>query len=220
MTSLGRITYVLVLMGCGTGCASMFVHGGRLTNGKEQSQVVAKYAIKGCVNTADGSAMQGPTAEYWLVDEPASVHKSRGLAVAEIDRAGNGTVITNAWMEPDGRHYFAWVGSNGWEYVIPTDTKKPGTRLVYVNVTTGDTPDRKTTKPTSAPSAKCVLWPAGVPAPSEPSASPAAPSASEPPPPAPSATGEPAPQPSGECFPKCRSGFVCTGGSCVPSGAK
>ena len=213
------------------GCASMFLNGGHFADGSEKQRVVAKYKVDGCVNTADGSPIQGTThAEYWLLKEP-----SGGVALAEMDRVGEGTVITNTWAEGDGDHFFTWVLSSGWEYVIPRDPGKSGTRIVYTGVSKGK--QGSATKPTSAPSATCTMSrldappaPAFVPpAPVPPPApafvppAPVPPPATEAPAPAPAPVA-PAPAPAhtkpsknAACFPACRYGFTCVKGACVSS---
>ena len=197
-----------------TGCASMFLNGGRFADGSEKGRVIAKYKVESCVGT-DGSPMQAPDAEYWLLKEP-----SGALALAEMDARGEGTVITNTWASADGDHFFTWVMSSGWEFVIPRDLNQAGTRIVYVGV--ANTKSGEVTKPTSAPSAKCamprsdaatagagvpVVGPAPAPAPASPPTPPAASAAEGP-------TAAPA---SGDktCFPACRAGFTCVGGACV-----
>lgn len=132
-----------------SGCASMFLNGGHFADGTEKSRVVAKYKVDKCVGT-DGSPIQGPDAEYWLLREPSGGH-----TLAEMDARGEGTVITNSWASGEGDHYFTWVMSSGWEYVIPRDMTKPATRIVYVGLATAKSGN--VTKPTSAPSrhARC-----------------------------------------------------------------
>lgn len=226
--SLWRVVGGVWVVASLSGCASMFLNGGHFADGSERNRVVAKYKIDACRNTSDGSPIQGPAdAEYWLLRE-----QSGGVALAEMDPKGEGTVITNTWAAGDGDHFFTWVMSSGWEYVVPRDSSKPATRLVYVGVT--KQVDGGATKPTSAPSATCTMprvggpaeggalgvvpvpvggAPAGGPAPAGevPPVAPAAtaPTSAAPSPSAPPAAGE------SSCFPTCRVGFTCIGGQCV-----
>ncbi|MFO0571482.1 MAG: hypothetical protein U0263_37980 [Polyangiaceae bacterium] len=212
----------LGLMGLTTlgACASMFLNGGHFSDGSEQSRVLAKYKVESCADTASGAPLQGTTeAEYWLIRE------KEGTALAEMDRTGKGTVITNAWPEADGDHYFAWVQQSGWEYVIPRERDKNATRIVYSNLSTGKVGG--VTKPTSSPNAKCVMKPmspagpapAASSAPVTPTATAAPAETTAPPPgatpvPPPATTAEPAAA-GAQCVPACRQSYVCVHGQCV-----
>jgi hypothetical protein len=169
------------------GCASMFLHGGHFADGTEKNRVIVKYGVESCVDLSDNSPLQGPTTEYWLLTEP------NGRSLAEMDQKGEGTVITNAWADGDGDHFFAWVQATGWEYVVPRDKSQPASRLAYVNVKKAKTGN--VTKPAGAPSAKCVLRPIGAPAATAPAPTQPAPVGTTPPVAPPPVAPAPLPQP-------------------------
>ena len=68
---------------------------------------------------------------------------------------GTGAVIINSWSDDKADHYFGWVQSSGWEYVIPKDPAGQPARLVYVGLKT--TQEGNVTKPTSPLAATCPL---------------------------------------------------------------
>ena len=61
---------------------------------------------------------------------------------------------TRVELDCKGEHYFAWVQSNGWEYVLPTTGG--GVRNVYAAVDK-TTAEDGSTRPTSAVYATCAL---------------------------------------------------------------
>lgn len=126
------------------GCASMFLNGGKLADHDYAKGRTDGYKVVKCTLLSNNSAINSPNTTYFLVDG--------GLFERSPD--GSGTLIQNRWQEADGDHYFAWVQSSGWEYVIPKSGAP--TRIVYTGLATGPGP-QGTTKPTSSPSARCEM---------------------------------------------------------------
>ncbi len=134
------------------GCASMFLHGARMADeGTPTNGSIANYTMPSCTGN-DGSAIAAPALTYHLL-EGAS-----GPELFERSADGSGAIIENRWQDADGLHFYAWVTSNGWEYVLPGPGAQ-GIRRVYINASAQQQTDG-TTRPTSAVSATCVLAPA------------------------------------------------------------
>jgi hypothetical protein len=135
---------------CASGCASWFMNGGKLVEDDYQPTVKAEYTVPGCKSLADGSAIAGPAdTTYKLVQD------GDGLGMFEQSADGTGAVINNHWKDDKGDHFFGWVQSSGWEYIVPSDADKPATRVVYTGLETRE--DGNVTKPTSAPVATCEM---------------------------------------------------------------
>jgi hypothetical protein len=129
-----------------SGCASMFMNGGNLVDaGEGPTAVKRSYKAPQCAMT-DGSSVAGPAdVTFQLVD----------AGIFERSSDGSGAVITNHWADAAGDHYFGWVKSSGWEYVIPQDPNAPANRLVYVGLDTKT--EGSVTKPATPVSATCPL---------------------------------------------------------------
>jgi hypothetical protein len=129
-----------------SGCASMFMNGGKLVDaGEGPTAVKRSYSAPSCKMT-DGSSVAGPSGvTFQLVDG----------GIFERSADGSGAVITNHWSDGAADHYFGWVQSSGWEYVIPQDPNAQANRLVYVGLSTKAEGD--VTKPATAVSATCPL---------------------------------------------------------------
>lgn len=140
----------IVILGLASGCASMFMHGGKLVDSGYKPTVQAKYTLQACKDN-NGGDLKGPDAKYLVVDDG----ESKGLFEKSPD--GTGAVITNHWSASDGDHYFGWVQSSGWEYIIPKSPEANGTRVIYVGLETQK--DGEITKPTSKPVGRCDLVP-------------------------------------------------------------
>jgi len=142
-------TYLLVLSSTLAGCASMFLNGAEMADHDYAAESRANYAVAACKTVGDNSPTQAPEATYHLVP------KDGRMALFERSPDGSGALITNQWSAADGVHYFTWVQSNGWEYVIK-DGAPTAQRIAYINVQNSQAPDG-TTRPTSAPAVKCDL---------------------------------------------------------------
>jgi hypothetical protein len=136
-----------------SGCASWFMNGGKLVDPGYAPAVKASYTAPACT-MADGSSAAGPAnIRFQLVQEGS------GTGIFERSQDGSGAVITNQWADGDGDHYFGWVQSNGWEYVIPRDASKQPVRRVYTGLQTRT--EGGATKPASPVSGTCPLVAAG-----------------------------------------------------------
>jgi hypothetical protein len=146
MIKLATLTFAVVTM---TGCASMFLNGAKIADKDYAKGATDGFKIAKCTNISNNESIQAPNATYHFVQG--------GLFERSSD--GTGAVINNKWSEDDGEHYFAWVQSSGWEYIVP----KAGapTRVVYTGLTTGPGP-QGATKPTSSPTARCEMQPIGA----------------------------------------------------------
>jgi hypothetical protein len=148
-----RIAAIVLAGAFVTGCASWFMNGGKLVDEDYAPEVKAAYRIVGCRVLADGSAIPGPTGTVFML-----VSDTDGAGLFERSDDGTGAVINNRWSDEKGDHYFGWVQSNGWEYVIPADPSAKPVRIVYSGLAT--TQEGTITKPASAPVATCELVPA------------------------------------------------------------
>jgi hypothetical protein len=131
-----------------SGCASMFMNGGKLVDAHYKPAVKASYRAETCT-TKEGTSVPGPPVTFQLVQEGPIT------GIFERSPDGSGAVITNHWSDDKGDHYFGWVQSTGWEYVMPKDPAAPATRLVYVGLQRSE--EGGVTKPTSAVGATCAL---------------------------------------------------------------
>jgi hypothetical protein len=133
-----------------SGCASWFIHGAKLADSDLAAGQKGGFKVTGCTNLADNSPMPGPDTTYHFVNDEGRT------ALFERSADGTGAVIQNKWTAEDGEHYFAWVQSSGWEYVVPQGGTP--TRIVYAGFdsTTGDD---GVTRPTSRPTATCAMVP-------------------------------------------------------------
>jgi hypothetical protein len=133
-----------------TGCASWFMNGGKLVKDDYKPSVKTSYTVTSCKTIADGKPLNGPAGiVFKLVEDEAG----RGLFEQSAD--GSGAVITNAWSDEKGDHYFGWVQSSGWEYVIPTDSAQTPVRVIYTGVKLRK--EGEVTKPISEPVAICEM---------------------------------------------------------------
>jgi hypothetical protein len=129
--------------------ASWFVNGGKLVDKSYAPTVKSSYMVTTCMMSG-GAEVNGPAGVvFQLVQEGAEV------GIFERAADGSGAVITNRWSDEKADHYFGWVQSQGWEYVIPKDPAVEPTRLVYVGLQTEDM--GPFTKPTSPASATCPM---------------------------------------------------------------
>ena len=132
-----------------SGCASMFMHGGKLVDPGYNGAVKTSFRAPTC--NVNGSAVNGPDVVFEVVQDAS------GPALFERSPNGSGAVITNYWSDDKADHYFGWVLSNGWEYVISKDPAVPSTRLVYTGVQLSEVGG--VTKPTSSAAGSCPLVP-------------------------------------------------------------
>jgi len=148
-----RLAQAVVVSACllSTACASWFMNGGKLVDSSYSPTVKASYTIDTC-NMADGTTHPGPPGVVFQL-----VQDDQGTGIFEKGSNAKGAVITNTWSDDKADHYFGWVKSSGWEYVIPKDPAGRAARVVYVGLQT--TKDGNATKPTSAPAANCPLLP-------------------------------------------------------------
>jgi hypothetical protein len=132
-----------------SGCASAFLHGARMARrDTPTSGAVASWEVTACTETnGHPIAMQGTLRYYLLQGED-------GLELFEQDASGGGAIITNQWQDTDGTHFYTWVTSNGWEYVIPAPGQ-PATRRVYASGTTD-------ARPNGTFGAVCPMFPGGA----------------------------------------------------------
>lgn len=131
------------------GCASMFMNGGKLVDPGYAAPVVAAYTVQTCA-MADGSTLPGPAGIQFQLVQDAS-----GVGIFERSADGSGAVITNHWGDANADHYFGWVQSSGWEYVIPRTTAYQPVRIVYVGVSLAK--EGEVTRPASAPAGTCPM---------------------------------------------------------------
>jgi hypothetical protein len=132
-----------------SGCASMFMNGGKLVKGTYAPPIKASFQIPSCTLQNGTPIAPPPSLRIDVVQEGA------GLGLFEHVPGGAGAVFTNQWSDAKGDHYFAWVKSSGWEYVIAKDPAGQSMRLVYVNLETHE--EGGVTKPVSPLSATCPL---------------------------------------------------------------
>lgn len=130
------------------GCASMFLNGAEMADHDYAGESRANYRVNAC-KASDGSAAQSPEATYHLIP------KDGKLALFERSPDGSGVLITNQWAGPDGTHYFTWVQSSGWEYIV-NESSPNAKRIAYANFQSAKSPDGST-RPTSPPVASCEL---------------------------------------------------------------
>jgi hypothetical protein len=129
----------------------MFLNGAKIADRDYAQGQGPGFKVTKCTNLADNSNLPTPNASYHLIDGGKT-----GLFERSPD--GTGALIQNRWSEDDGDHYFTWVQSSGWEYVIPKSG--PPTRIVYTSLSTGPGAGGAT-KPTSPATARCEMTPAG-----------------------------------------------------------
>jgi hypothetical protein len=125
------------------------MNGGKLVDKGYAPTVKASYSVPTC-KMVDGSSVNGPADIVFQVVQDAT-----DTGVFERAKDGSGSVITNRWSDDKGDHYFGWVKSTGWEYVIPKDPAGQPVRLVYVNLQTAKV--GTATKPTTPLSATCPM---------------------------------------------------------------
>lgn len=128
--------FVIVVAGfIASGCASWFMNGGRLAGaGESVAGATAVLDVPSCTD-ANGGAIAGPAnTRYYLLSGQT------GPELFERSADGSGAVITNRWQAQDGMHFFAWVQSSGWEYVLP-QPGAPGVRYVYSGMRVVRAPD-------------------------------------------------------------------------------
>jgi hypothetical protein len=135
-----------------TACAAMFMHGGKIVDkGYMPATIKGTFTVPKC-NMTDGSTQDGPAGvEYQLVVDP------KGSGIFEKSPDGSGSVITNTWSDDKADHYFGWVRSTGWEYVMPKDPAGQASRVVYVSLQRSKEGD--VTKPTSPATGTCPMVP-------------------------------------------------------------
>jgi hypothetical protein len=63
-----------------------------------------------------------------------------GLELFEQSSDGSGSITTNQWKGDDGTHFYTWVQSSGWEFIIPA-AGQPGVRRVYTSGTSDGRPN-------------------------------------------------------------------------------
>lgn len=80
---------------------------------------------------------------YFLMNGPA------GDELFEQSSDGSGAIVTNRWNDIDGAHFYTWVQSNGWEYIV-SGPGQPARRLIYTSGTENE-------RPRGAPMAECTL---------------------------------------------------------------
>jgi hypothetical protein len=212
-----------------TACASWYMKGSRAAKGLPQKSL-GSFTIPKC-KTSTGQETAGPQATYYI-----AVGTHGGIALFEMDAAGNGTEITNHWQDSEGHHFVTYVASShGWHYVVPDEPGKPGTRYVHTAGTYSVSNEGNVMKLNGPPAATCEMVPEGqspttAPPPSASSSTPAPPptatpdaGATPPPPgsttpPPPSGTGAPllpgqvcSPGATQECFGigACKGGQRC-----------
>ncbi len=129
---MNRILPILALaMVLTPGCASAFLHGARMVGrGAAPPAALGTWRIERCVDT-NQSPVMGPDATYVLTQGAS------GLELFERSADGSGAMIENQWSEADGTHFYTWVMSNGWEFIIP-GPGQPGVRRVYAGTGTTD----------------------------------------------------------------------------------
>ncbi len=132
-----------------TGCASMFLHGGRLAGrGEPTTGAIGAWRLTGCVDTA-GNPQAPPELSYYLF------RRDTGLELFERSSDGSGAVITNQWADANGTHFYTWVQSNGWEYTV-AGPGLPIVRTVYAG-TRSEAASDGSVRPTGAGAVVCTL---------------------------------------------------------------
>lgn len=114
---------VFMVAGCTFGS---FQKGSIVTKQDLSTGSKATFRVSSCVKTTDNTQVDGQTFEYSLIEHegrPALFEKWAGEG--DISNA----IITNSWRDTDGTHYFEWVTSIGWEFVIPDSGN--GVRRLY-----------------------------------------------------------------------------------------
>jgi hypothetical protein len=141
---IGTRLPLLAVVVATTGCASMFLHGGRLgKKGTATTGALAKWDVPAC-HGHDGRSFPPPAGiRYFLMKGPA------GEELFEQSSDGSGAIITNRWNDTEGTHFYAWVKSSGWEYIL-SGPGQPGRRLVYVNGSENE-------RPRGEPMAECAM---------------------------------------------------------------
>jgi hypothetical protein len=135
----------------GSGCASMFIHGGRLVNrGTSVDGALARYQIQSCRDASGGPGQQ-PDATYYVLQQDG------GPELLERSPNGQGVLISNRWEDAQGTHYFAWGVGLGWEFTLPHDGS-PAVRLGHRRPGSSEEADG-TRRPvvSQAPESTCTL---------------------------------------------------------------
>lgn len=158
---------------------------------------LATYTVGQCTATDTGavSAPQAGLAVYLEAGRRGAVY------LREINLRNQGLIFVNHWTAADGDHFFGYYRRGpGFEYIIPPDRTKPGTRLVYYRgMFRAERAPGRIIKVTGSPSQRCDLLPPG---------------SVMPPPPA-------APAPGQGCSKDtdCKGTRICQSGVCVEAGA-
>jgi hypothetical protein len=148
MTTWSSRICVIALLIVGPGCASMFLHGGRLAGkGTSTPGALAQWTVPACTTTDGGSVAPPADTRYLLL------RGEGGDELFERSGDGSGAIITNRWSDAAGTHFYAWVKSSGWEYIV-SQPGQPAVRRVYTSGTENN-------RPRGAPSAECAMLPAG-----------------------------------------------------------
>lgn len=141
------LTFALLCLAA-SGCASAFLHGARLA-GRDTptSGALAAWDVPACTGV-DGRPFSPPSGIRYFLLQGAN-----GTELFEQSADGSGAIIDNQWSGADGTHYYTWVTSSGWEFVIP-GAGQPGTRYVYAGTGTTDA------RPNGSWTAQCPMIPA------------------------------------------------------------
>jgi hypothetical protein len=125
------------------------MNGGKLVDKGYAPTAKASWSVPTCSLTT-GGAVNGPAGIRFLL-----VQDGPDEGIFERSMDGSGSLITNKWSDEAADHYFGWVQSTGWEYVIPKDPARHPMRLVYTGLRT--TKEGQVTKPASPVVATCAM---------------------------------------------------------------
>jgi hypothetical protein len=135
-----------------SGCASMFMNGGKLVDKGYAPMVKSSWVAPSCTLSAGGATVAGPAGvKFQLAQE--------GMVPGLFERSpdGSGSMITNGWSDEVGDHYFGWVQRSGWEYVFPRNPAQQPMRVVYVGLQVAQV--GASSRPATPVSALCPLFP-------------------------------------------------------------
>jgi hypothetical protein len=102
-----------------------FLRGAKAHPGTAPAAPLAVFQAPSCNMTAGGS-QPGPQGNYYLE------RGGNGMVLLELPATGPGNAIDNYWRDAHNHYFAAYVpGGQGWVYVLPNDTSRPGNRVVF-----------------------------------------------------------------------------------------
>lgn len=156
VTLLSHSTFACLALAAG--CGGSMIHGGTTVDAElPLTSQTASYTLGSCVDE------NGAPMEVSDTARAVTYHILPGQAGSELlqrNPGEDGFLISNAWDEADGRHYFWWGLGVGMEYVVPAAGN--ATRREYVRPGGRTEESDGTRRPvvSGPPAATCTLIPA------------------------------------------------------------